>query len=75
MMEKHTNTIDMWITAHEAELVRTADHIFRHPETAYQEVRSSRFLAEFLDRYGFQIEWNTAGIATAFTAQWGSGRP
>lgn len=75
MMEKYTNTIDMWITAHEEELINAADHLFRHPETAYQEVQSSRFLADFLNRNGFQIEWNTAGIATAFTAQWGSGRP
>lgn len=69
------NMIASWLTEHEAELIQTADYLFRHPETAYEETLSSRYLADFLERYGFRTKWKTAGIDTAFTAEWGSGRP
>lgn len=80
-MENHSNTtisanlIASWLTEHEAELIQTADYLFRHPETAYEETLSSRYLADFLERYSFRTEWKTAGIDTAFTAEWGSGKP
>lgn len=64
-----------WLSEHESELIRTADYIFQHPETAYQEELSSRCLADFLEHHGFQVETGTADIPTAFTATWGCGRP
>ena len=36
---------------------------------------SSKRLADFLETQGFQVAWKTAGIDTAFTAVWGSGKP
>lgn len=69
------NHIDHWITEHESDLIHIAQDIFCHPETAYQEVYSSKRLADFLETQGFQVTWNTAGIETAFTAVWGSGKP
>ncbi len=56
-------------------MIETADFIFRHPEVSLQERESSRALAEMLEGEGFTVEWNTAGFETAFTAQWGSGKP
>ena len=35
-----------------------------------QRKTSSKCLADYLETQGFQIEWNTAGIETAFTAAW-----
>lgn len=67
--------IAVWIASHEEELIQTADYIFRHPETAYMETLSSGYLADFLERQGFRIEKKTAGIDTAFTAEWGAGSP
>lgn len=64
-----------WLTGHEPQMIQTADFIFNHPELAYQEKMSSKCLADFLEKEGFQIEWNTAGIETAFTASWGNGKP
>lgn len=69
------NHIDHWITEHESELIHIAQDIFCHPETAYQEFYSSKRLADFLETQGFQVTWNTAGIETAFSAVWGSGKP
>ena len=73
--EEHEIILQKWLSDHEAEIIRTADYIFCHPETAYQEELSSRYLAQFLERQGFTVEYGTAGIPTAFTATWGRGRP
>ena len=74
---EHTpdNIIASWLDDHQEELVNTADYIFHHPELAYQETLSSKCLADYLESQGFKITWKTAGIATAFTAVWGGGKP
>lgn len=59
-----------WLDSHRDELVQNACYIFEHPETAYKEKLSSKCLADYLESQGFQVEWNTAGIETAFTATW-----
>lgn len=69
------NNIADWIKAHTSELTDIAQDIFSHPELAYEEVYSSRYLASFLESQGFKIIWKTAGIDTAFTAIWGSASP
>ena len=53
----------------------TANFIFRHPEISEHEAESSRALAAFLESEGFAVRWKLAGFETAFTAQWGSGKP
>lgn len=74
-LQVEKNIIADWISEHEPELIRTADYIFRHPELAYEEVLSSRYLADFLKEKGFSVSFGTAGIDTAFTAEWGTGKP
>ena len=69
------NRIAVWLADHREDVIRTADYIFQHPETAYKEELSSACLAAFLEKNGFQVEEKTAGIDTAFTAVWGEGRP
>ncbi len=64
--------IDTWLAEHTSELIEIADSIFQHPETAYKEKFSSKCLADFLKRQGFTVTSGTAGIDTAFTAQWES---
>lgn len=74
-LNEPVNIIAEWIHSHEEELIRTADYIFHHPELAYEEVLSSRCLSDYLAEQGFTVSGNTAGIDTAFTAQWGEGKP
>lgn len=69
------NIIAGWLGAHRSELIDVADYIYAHPELAYEETLSSRCLADYLEHQGFQITWKTAGIDTAFTAEWGTGNP
>ena len=54
-----------------------SDRIFDFSEPAFQEVRSSGLLAEYLEENGFTVERGIAGIDTAFRAvyQQGLGGP
>lgn len=52
-----------------------SDQIWDFAETRYQEFCSSTLQADFLKKNGFTIERNLGGIATAFSASFGSGHP
>lgn len=69
------NPIARWLIDHEQEMIDAADYIFHNPELAYKETLASKYLADFMAGNGFSIEEKTAGIDTAFTAVWGSGKP
>lgn len=52
-----------------------ADHIWEYAELSLQEERSAALFCEVLEKEGFQVEKGICGIATAFSASYGSGRP
>jgi aminobenzoyl-glutamate utilization protein B len=52
-----------------------AQQIWGFAELGYQEVKSSALLQEELSRAGFTVAKGVAGMPTAFTATFGSGRP
>jgi aminobenzoyl-glutamate utilization protein B len=57
---------------------RTADmvdEVFSFGELGFQEFETSRYLTGILEKEGFKIERGIAGIPTAWTATWGSGKP
>ncbi len=72
MIEMKENVIASWLEAHHSELIDCADYLFQHPELAYKEYLSSKYLGNFLERHGFEVTYHTAGIETAFTAVWRS---
>jgi len=49
------------------------DQLFSYAELGYQEFETSRYLTATLEKHGFRIERNIAGIPTGWTATWGSG--
>ncbi|UAK26514.1 amidohydrolase [Sphingomonas nostoxanthinifaciens] len=51
------------------------DQIFSFAEPGFQEVRTSAYLADILEKHGFTVTRGVAGMPTAFTATWGSGGP
>ncbi|MBC6990124.1 amidohydrolase [Hymenobacter sp. BT491] len=51
------------------------DMVFSFGELGFQEVETSRYLTDILKKNGFKIEQGIAGIPTAWTATWGSGKP
>jgi amidohydrolase len=50
------------------ELEALSRQIHDHPELAYQEIRASGWLAQFLSGQGFVVEKGVAGVDTAFRA-------
>src|ERR1700720_118019 len=51
------------------------DSVFSFGELGFQEFETSKYLTGILEKEGFHIERNVAGITTAWLASWGSGKP
>ena len=51
------------------------DQIFSYGELGFQEIETTRYLADILKQNGFAVQDGIAGIPTAFMATWGSGKP
>ena len=63
------------IDASRAQLTALSDEVWRYAETALQETKSSKALADFAEQKGFRVTRGVAGMPTAFVAEFGSGRP
>ncbi|MDY6917152.1 MAG: M20 family metallopeptidase [Chloroflexota bacterium] len=63
------------IDARRDELVELSLRIHSNPELAFEEVKASGWLAEYLERNGFQVERGVCELPTAFKATYGSGEP
>ena len=51
------------------------DQLFSFGELGFQEFQTQRYLTGLLEDNGFEIELGVAGMPSAWTATWGSGRP
>jgi len=51
------------------------DKVFSFSEMGFQEYETSKYLSGILEENGFIIERGVAGMPTAWTATWGSGKP
>ncbi len=51
------------------------DSVFSFGELGFQEFETQKYLTGILEKEGFKIEKGIAGIPTAWTATWGSGKP
>ena len=51
------------------------DEIFSFSELGFQEFETSRYVTGILEKNGFHIEREVAGIPTAWVASYGSGKP
>ena len=59
----------------EQQFISISDQIWEFAEPRYQEFHSSALQADFLKQEGFTVTRNLGGIATAFSASFGSGHP
>ena len=57
------------------ELIGLSDSVWSFAETALRETRSAALLAGYAERAGFRVTRGVGGMPTAFTAEYGSGRP
>ena len=72
---KNKNEVVASIEKHKPELIGLSDQIWRFAETALRETRSSKLLADYAEKQGFEVKRGVAGMPTAFTASYGQGRP
>ena len=56
-------------------LTALSDGIWNTPETAFTEFNSVKLLCDALRSEGFQVEEGVAGVKTAFSGKFGSGKP
>ena len=59
----------------EDRLIGISDNIWEAAETSLQEFKSTKYLSEYAEENGFTVVRGVAGMPTAFTATYGSGRP
>ena len=69
--EEYLKTIDDYSQV----ICGLADAMYDNPEICFKEFEASRMLCETLQEEGFAIVRGVAGIPTAFTATFGSGKP
>ncbi len=63
------------IDAKQEQYKKAADQIWSHPETRYEEKKSSAVLIDLLRKEGFHVEENVGTIPYAFVGTRGSGAP
>lgn len=54
----------------DSELREISLKIHAHPELGFEEVKASKWLADYLEQEGFTVERGVAGLETAFIATW-----
>jgi aminobenzoyl-glutamate utilization protein B len=63
------------VDRHQQELISISDKIWAYAETALREDKSAKELADYAEAQGFTVKRALAGMPTAFTAEFGSGKP
>ena len=71
LFEQYLQVVDQ----EKEKLCAISDALWENPETALGEYAAAEMLTEVLESYGFTVESGVAGIPTAFTATFGSGKP
>lgn len=71
----YSSSIEQIVLEHKDRFSDIALEIWDHAEMGYQEIKSSNLLAAELEKEGFKITRNVAGIPTAFIAEYGSSGP
>jgi aminobenzoyl-glutamate utilization protein B len=74
-LSEYKAEIDAWIGLHQEEFLAIADALWEHPELGLEEYEASCRLSGVLEKYGFTVERDVAGMPTAFIAAYGEGRP
>ena len=63
------------VDAQRSDLIELSLRIHDNPEVAYEEVKASAWLSEYLEEQGFEVERGVCQLPTAFAARYGSGKP
>jgi len=64
-----------WIEENKQKIIEMSDKAWEYAEVGLLEYKTSELLADEIEKHGFQVEREVAGMPTAFVATWGSGKP
>jgi aminobenzoyl-glutamate utilization protein B len=74
-LDQYKRNVGLEVDAMQENIQKWNDSVFSFAELGFQEVETSKYLTDILKQNGFTIEHGVAGIPTAWTARWGSGKP
>lgn len=69
------NLIYTSVENHAKQIIDLSDKIWEYAELSMQEFRSAKAYIELLAAHGFEVEEQLAGLPTAFSGRFGSGKP
>jgi aminobenzoyl-glutamate utilization protein B len=72
---KTKQDVSEWLEENRQQFIGMANAIWEKPEIAFHEFFASKLQADFLEQQGFKVKRDIAGMNTAFTAEWGTGKP
>ena len=74
-LEQYKRNVGLEVDAMQENIQKWNDSVFSFAELGFQEFETSKYLTDILKQNGFTVEHGVAGIPTAWTARWGSGKP
>ncbi|WP_192947217.1 M20 family metallopeptidase [Staphylococcus cohnii] len=75
MSKTHQTFVENVLKDKENHLNNVSEYIWHHPETRFEEYKSSNKLIDTLKEEGFKVQENVANIETAFEGKYGEGKP
>src|SRR5947209_13654604 len=74
-LDQYKRNVGLEVDAMQENIQKWNDSVFSCGELGFQEVETTKFLTGILKQNGFTVQAGVAGIPTAWTARWGSGKP
>jgi len=75
MSSKIKDTVLAWLEDNSPQMFKMSDQLFKWAEPGLREYRSSKLLAEYMEKLGFEVEIGISGMPTAFNSEWGDEGP
>src|SRR3954449_12479308 len=74
-LAQYKQNVGLEVDAMGENIQKMNDQVFSFAELGFQEYETTKYLTGILEQNGFKIERGVAGIPTAWTARWGTGKP
>jgi len=72
---QNKQNVGLEVDAMQENIQKWNDSVFSFGELGFQEFETTKYLTTILRQNGFTVQQGIAGIPTAWTARWGSGKP
>jgi aminobenzoyl-glutamate utilization protein B len=73
--QQYKQNVGLEVDAMQENIQKWNDSVFSFGELGFQEFETTKYLTAILRQNGFTVQEGIAGIPTAWTARWGTGKP